>query len=377
MWSNDNVFLLKNKKDLVPRALEINPGGRPLSLKRDKLSQLSRVTVAAYSAFKQKVTVELHLRGFDNNPPRLYSKEVFITQLATNIDFDIAAAPEAGAYLVATMRAGDKRLARDVHIVPPRGGKINILLLGFHPSFTIKTIKLFCEKYSGYQYTSRDFYSPQAQKESRELEAAIQGAAGQLLIMVDPPPQAIDIALKKEQVFLWVSTKRTEASSVFSAEDLDLSHPFTDFKGDPALTRRFWKAMKLRVNPRPPPPQAKIFHRRQSQSAWFETAAYHYLGLTPLVQSRSDIIAFCEILYPLLQSLHSRAQLRLPLSSGTVNNFTGDNIKALESISLLVAKRGKALETSSMLSLDFAKAAVFSYQAGETLAPPPIPNLSS
>ena len=357
--SNEKVFLLRNKKNLLPHGLAFDMKDASLLFKKD---EPYKITVAAYSILRKKVKIQLSISE-RNGEFSNYTKELSIPQKGTNVDFYLSVNPNQEQYVIAKMLLDNNELARDVFLISPIKKDINILLLSFHPSFVVKTVKLFFEKYSGYKYVSKEFYSPQLNKNSLEFKKTLVNVPHQLLILIDPPVNIQKMAIKNEAPFLWISTLSSDESPAFASDDLDFFYPFVNFKGNEQLSRRFWKSMKLKTNPLTFPPDAKIFHEWQKKSAWFETKKYHYLGLTPLVQDRVDVIKFYQILYPLFQSLHTRSDLRLPISSGVPNNLVSLPITALEGIELF--KHKKTLV--DRLTFSSLNSKILSYRPGEKI----------
>ena len=361
--SNQNVFLLRNQKKLLHHGLEVNIPNTALAFKKNKQF---KITVDAYSIFREKVKIKLSVLS----PSALGEYDqfsshtnIFIPKQGTNVNFYLNSPSNQEQYVIAKMILDKRELAQDVHIISPIKKNIEVFLLSFHPSFMVKAIKLFFEKHSGYNITSKEFYSPKHKNNVLEFKKIMNNIPHQSLILIDPPLDIQKIIIKTQIPFLWISTLSFDKSSAFLSEDLDFSYTFVNFKGNEKVSSRFWSTMKLKMNLVSPPPNAKIFHKWQGKSAWFETKQYHYLGLTPLVQDRGDIIKFYQILHPLLQSFYRQYDLQLPISSGKVNNFISTPITALENIKLFKPKK----EIHETLTFNRQNSKVSSYRSGEKI----------
>ena len=245
---------------------------------------------------------------------------------------------------------GEKPLAEDQFLFET-AKTIHLALFAFKPSYDIKAIKLFCEKYSEFDFTYRDYFGFRREKAMSEIDD-LSFDPGTVVILFAPPkevfaffeksPHAIVIfpcgEIEKARSLLPSGKPKSKAGGL-GPEEFSYQFPFVNFKGNAPASRKEWRRLNSSVLLMRPPSGATIFHRKGKYSAWFQWKKAMFLGFSPFSDRKHGLKTFEEVAYPLFRYL-SREVTTQPAVRPSQNNVLAyEPMVALRSLSVMGINR--------------------------------------
>ena len=264
------------------------------------------------------------------------------------VDIQVPFSPDRDGFYLLHCRLRDrgKTFAEDQFLFET-AKTIHLALFAFKPSYDVKAIKLFCEKYSEFDFTYRDYFGFKREKAMNEIDG-LSFDPGTVVVLFAPPKEVFAFFEKSPHAMvvfpcgeienirsLLPSGKPESKAGSLSPGEFSYQFPFVNFKGNASASRKEWRRLNSSLLLMKPPLGATIFHQKGKYSAWFQWKKAMFVGFSPFSNRKHGLKTFEEVAYPLFRYLSREVTTQPAVRPSQNNALAYEPLVALRSLSVM------------------------------------------